>query len=258
MQRLITELLHRWEGKPILVIGGGPSVLRDLPNLKETPACVISANEHGFKQKYFGVDLVTNVDKRHCMLKEPMEKILRPLGGIIVNRHSWADYRLPDWAMAGNTGMQAIALAAILGANPVIVTGMDLWNGGRVYFHDKGAKPLKFKPLKSALKRRSKERVGPLKVFCTGANIRPMSGALTEWFKQYDPAEVLKPARVIGYRERLLKETTEVLCEVEIPFRLTNDDYTRVGQKLALSQYEYEKIGCGLRKLVLTPTGEVS
>jgi len=249
MQRLVTELFHRWEGKPILVIGGGPSVLRDLPLLKETPACVISANEHGFKQDRFKVDLVTNVDKRHCLLKEPMEKILRPYGAPIVNRHSWADYRLPDWTMAGNTGMQAIALAATLGASQVIVTGIDMWEGGRRYFHDAGAKAPKHKAPKSAMKRRAKERVAPLRQFCNGAHIRPMSGPLLQWFKQYDPAETPKPPRPVGYRLRLEQECREVLCEVTNPFRMTNDDYTRPGQRLALSHFEYEKIGSGLRKL---------
>ncbi len=249
MQRLVTELLHRWEGRPFLVIGGGPSVLRDLPLLKETPACVISANEHGFAQKYFAIDLVTNVDKRHCLRKEPMEKILRPFGVPIVNRHSWADYRLPDWTMAGNTGMQAIALAAVLGASQVIVTGIDMWQGGRRYFHDAGEKAPKHKAPKSAMRRRDKERINPIRAFCSGSNIRPMSGPLTQWFKQYDPAEVLKPARPVGYRLRLEEETTEVLCEVEQPFRLSNDDYTKLGQRLALSNFEYEKIGCGLRRL---------
>jgi hypothetical protein len=249
MQRLVNELFHRWEGKPILVIGGGPSVLRDLPRLKEAPACVISANEHAFKQSYFPVDLVTNVDKQHCLLREPMEKILRPYGVPIVNRHTWADYRLPDWTLAGNTGMQAIALAALLGASQVIVTGLDMWQGGRVYFYDRGAKPPKHKAPKAAMKRRSKEKVQPLKLFCAGAHIRPMSGPLTEWFKPYDPAEVLKPSRPIGYRLRLEEETTEVLCEVVNPFRMSNGDYTRVGQRLALSQFEYEKIGAGLRRV---------
>lgn len=249
MQRLVTELFHRWEGKPILVIGGGPSVLRDLPKLDITPACVISANEHAFKQDRFKVDLITNVDKRHCLLKEPMEKILRPFGVPIVNRHSWADYRLPDWTMAGNTGMQAIALAALLGASQVIVTGIDMWSTGRVYFYDRGAKAPKHKEPKGAMKRRAKDRVSPLRVFCAGAHIRPMSGPLLQWFKPYDPAETLKPARPVGYRLRLEEETTEVLCEVTHPFRMSNDDYTRVGQRMALSHFEYEKIGCGLRRV---------
>ncbi len=249
MQRLVTELLHRWEGQPILVIGGGPSVLRDLPNLKIKPACVISANEHGFKQTHFPVDLVTNVDKQHCLLKEPMEKILRPYGVPIVNRHAWADYRLPDWTMAGNTGMQAIALAALLGASQVIVTGIDMWEGGRTYFHDRGAKAPKHKAPKGAMRRRTKERVRPLVSFCSGAHIRPMSGPLLEWFKPYDQTETPKPPRPIGYRLRLEAECEEVLCEVTQPFRMSNSDYTRVGQRLALSHFEYAKIGAGLKKI---------
>lgn len=249
MQRLVTELFHRWAGQPILVIGGGPSVLRDLPALKIKPACVISANEHGFKQTHFPVDLVTNVDKIHTLLKEPMEKLLRPYGVPIVNRHAWADYRLPDWALAANTGQQAIALAALLGASQVIVTGIDMWEGGRLYFHDRGAKAPKHKAPKSAMRRRMKERIRPLVQFCIGAHVRPMSGPLTQWFKQYDPAEVLKAPRHVGYRLRLEEECQEVLCEVTKPFRMSNGDYTRVGQRLALSHFEFEKIGAGLRKL---------
>jgi hypothetical protein len=145
--------------------------------------------------------------------------------------------------------MRAIALAAVLGASQIIVTGMDMFNGGKMYFHDRGAKPEKRHLPKAAMKRRAKERVRPLVAFCAGAHVRPMSGPLTEWFKTYDPAETPKPARPVGYRLRLEEEAHEVLCEVTHPFRMTNDDYTTVGDKLALSKFEFEKIGCGLRRL---------
>jgi hypothetical protein len=45
-----TELFHRWEGKPILVIGGGPSVLRDLPMLD------------GWRYEVFGKDALELVE----------------------------------------------------------------------------------------------------------------------------------------------------------------------------------------------------
>lgn len=253
MQKLVTELFGRWEGKPALVIGGGPSVLKDLPQLSHANiGLVISANEHGFHQTQFRVDLVTNVDKIHSRLGGPMEGHLRPFGVPIVNRHSWADYRLPDWHLAANTGLQAIALAALLGANPVIVTGIDMWAGGRRYFHDKGAKapkPGQPRQLRGAARRRDRERVKPLVQFCAGAHVRPMSGALTEWFKPYDPAEVLKPPRPIGMRLRLEAECQQVICEVVRPFRLSNHDYTKVGQRLAMSHFEYREHQGELRVL---------
>lgn len=244
MQKLVTELFGRWDGKPALVIGGGPSVLRDFKTLKLEPALVISANEHGFYQTRFKVDLVTNVDKIHSQKGGPMEGYLRPFGVPIVNRHSWADYRLPDWKLAANTGLQAIALAALLGANPVVVTGIDMWANGRVYFHEKGAKPPKGEArrrLRGAARRRDRERVKPLVHFCSGAHVRPISGALTDWFKPYDPEEVLKPARPIGFRLRLEQECQQVLVEVVKPFRMSNSDYTRAGQRLALSHFEAQE-----------------
>lgn len=251
MQRLVTALFNRWEGKPALVIGGGPSVLRDLPKLShDNISLVISANEHGFKQDKFKVDLVTNVDKMHCLHKIPMEKILRPYGVPIVNRHSWADYRLPDWHFSGNTGMTAIALAALLGANPVIVTGIDMWYGGRIYFHDKGAKPTKDKRVRESVRRRDKMRVKPLVQFCVGARVQPMSGVLLEWFNPYEPGKSVKASRPVGYRLRLEEETTEVLCEVTRPFVMSSNDMTKLGQRLALSNFEFEKIGCDLRRIV--------
>lgn len=244
MQKLVTELFGRWDGKMALVIGGGPSVLGDFKKLTVVPDLVISANEHGFYQDRFKVDLITNVDKIHAGKGGPMEGHLRPFGVPIVNRHSWADYRLPDWTLAANTGLQAIALAALLGANPILVTGIDMWAGGRRYFHDKGAKapkPGQPRQLRGAARRRDRERVKPLVQFCAGAHVRPISGALTEWFKQYDPTEVYKPARPVGLRLRLEHECAQVLVEVVKPFRMSNSDYTKVGQRLALSHFEYQK-----------------
>lgn len=254
MQKLVTDLFGRWEGKMALVIGGGPSFLRDFKTLEIAPELVISANEHGCYQTRFKVDLITNVDKIHSQKGGPMEGHLRPFGVPIVNRHSWADYRLPDWKLAANTGLQAIALAALLGANPIVVTGIDMWANGRVYFHDKGAKapkPSQARRLRGAARRRDRERVKPLVQFCTGAHVRPISGALTEWFKAYDPAEVYKPARPVGFRLRLEQECNQVLVEVVKPFRMSNSDYTKVGQRLALSQFEAKEHAGEVR--VLTP-----
>jgi hypothetical protein len=237
-QELISALFDRWNGKPILVIGGGPSVGVDLPLLAITPACVISANDHGIHQSRFPVDIFVNCDKMHCFRKIPMEQILRPLGGIIVNRHGWADYRLAEWTMAGNSGLTAIAVAAALGGDPVIVTGIDMWHGGRVYFHKTPEGHVdKVRRVKISTKRRDVQKLKPLAQFTKGANIRPMSGPLCEFFKQYDPAEVLKPGQPIAYRKKLAA-IKPIYLQVEQPIRFANQDILKHGQQIALTPAE--------------------
>jgi hypothetical protein len=237
VQQLISALFDRWNGQPILVIGGGRSVNRDLPALKFKPACVISANEHGANQSCFSVDLYVNVDKIHCLKKIPMEQLLRPLGGAIVNRHSWADYRLPDWRLQGNTGLTAIALAALLGGNPVLVTGIDMWHGGRLYFHDRGGSPRPEKHIRASVTRRDAAALKPLRAFTAGANIRPLSGPLCEVFPSFNPAEKLPPAQPVAYRRALIG-MKPVIATATRHFKLSNQDMVPAGRQLALSPDE--------------------
>lgn len=240
-QQLITALLTRWAGKPILVLGGGRSVAKDLPRLAITPACVISANAHGVHQNKFPVDLIVNVDKMHCFEKLPMEKILRPLGLPIVNRHSWADYRMPDWTLAGNTGITAVGLACALGGNPVIVTGIDMWNEGRVYFHEDPSqqKPSRHRQVRTSVNRRDRAALMPLQRFAQGANVRPMSGPMCDVFRKYDPAEILPLAKPVDYRNRLIAMKT-VMVQVLRGFRYSNMDVVVPGKLLAFSPREAE------------------
>lgn len=238
-QQLLTALIDRWAGQPILVLGGGRSVSKDLPTLKIAPTCVISANSHGVHQSRFPVDLIVNVDKVHCFLKQPMEKILRPLGIPIVNRHSWADYRIPDWTLAGNTGITSIAIACALGGNPIIVTGIDMWSEGRVYFHDDPSqqKPHKERRVRISVNKRDRMALTPLQRFAQGANIRPMSGPMCDMFKKYNPAEMLPPTQPIPYRSRLIAMKS-VTVEATRPFRFSNMDFVSVGQRIVLSPKE--------------------
>jgi hypothetical protein len=88
--------------------------------------------------------------------------------------------------------------------------------------------------------RRDKEKVLPLKRFCAGARVRPMSGPLLEWFDKYDPAEVLKPYTPVGYRLKLEDELHVVHCEAVRAFPFKSHDWVRAGQRLALSSFEFE------------------
>lgn len=226
------------------MIAGGPSVLKDLPRLTIEPACVISANDHGFKQKQFKVDLIVNLDRTHCMLRVDMAKILRPYGVPIINRYSWADYRIPEWTLAGNSGLAAVAVAAALGADPVIVTGIDMFAGGRRYFHDSGNVPERQnrrrvgrEQREAHLRKRMRSKSQPLAAFCKGANIRPMSGPLTDQFPKYDPFEVMPPRTPVAYHMKLAQaEVVRVMAGKNT--RLWNTDIAKPGSEMAVTQSE--------------------
>lgn len=241
MQHLVSALFDRWAGQPILVIGGGPSVNKDLPALVEAgvrPACVISANDHGKEQNFFPVDLAVNVDKMHCLKKCPMEPLMRAMGVPVINKHSWADFRLADWTFAGNTGLTAIAVAAALGGNAVIVTGIDMWHGGRLYFHDGSTpKPHKLRHMKPGLTKHDQMRLAPLRDFTRGANIRPVSGPLTAFFPVFDPAETLPNPTEIAYRVRL-RSKTPVPVQATKWLTLSSFDRVAPGQQMMLTERE--------------------
>src|SRR5690606_1288195 len=118
---------------PILVIGGGPSVNIDLPRLKVEPVAVISANAHGFKQSFFPPTHALVVDAWHSVTLQSMDALVRPYGVPIISPHWWADIRINDWMSGMSTGLTAICVAALMGGNPVITTGLDGFAGG--YFH---------------------------------------------------------------------------------------------------------------------------
>jgi hypothetical protein len=249
MQELISALFDRWAGKPILVIGGGPSALPDLFRLDQNDniAAVLSANQHGCHQTRFKVDLLVNVDKIHVELKCPMENVLRPYGIPIANRHSWPDYRLADWSFSANSGITAIAVAVALGGCPVIVTGVDMWTSGRKYFHDadivsafcaKKPVPMKRRGGNQDIQTRSAmRRLAGLSEFARGAHIRPMSGPMCGVFPRYDRAETLPLARDCAYRKKHLNEHT-VHYTVPNDFNFEHRDVVHAGEVLALSRTE--------------------
>jgi len=195
MAHLITKLTNRYSG-PILVIGGGPSVLEDFKRLPKDfkPDCVISANGHGFKQDRFKVDYIACMDHKHSETKEFMQDLMSVHGVPIITRHWWGDYRIPTRPVNFrlNSGFTAVALAAMFGGNPVIATGLDCYTGG-TYFHNKDVLTCQ----SSVAWPRFTRQIIRLERMLAGANIRPMSGPLTDTFPAYDPEETFeKPERI--------------------------------------------------------------
>lgn len=141
---LFGELIGQSSG-PALVIGGGPSAARDLPELQRqgfAPNVRISANEHGFRQDLYTITHSVCLDPRHGEKHISMEDLLGH-DVPIISPNFFADYRLPEWTLACNTGLAAIAVAVFMGCAPVVVVGIDFYrihdrNAG-TYFHDAGA-----------------------------------------------------------------------------------------------------------------------
>ena len=195
MAQLVSELHGKYAGKPILVIGGGPSVPADLARIpRDYISCVISANQHGFMQGTFAPDYVVSVDFTFGSTREPMREALRRFSDKPnINRWSWADYRLPEWTFGGDSGFTAIVVALILGGHPVLATGFDRRTGDRRYFHEP-VPPKHWVGHLPASRDNMKVQNARLIALGEGHAVRPMSGPMTAFFKRWDPREVLPPA----------------------------------------------------------------
>lgn len=177
--RLLSEIMDRHAGKPIVVMGGAPSLPMDVEQVKHASAW-ISANEHGARLR--GADYIVSVDRRHQRLRQNVVDVMRPFGVPLISQRFIGDYRIPEWdrwAYKGNSGLQAILVAWLLGGHPIITCGFGLYEGG-VYWHEPQAKssgtrkkPRYFEDLLAGLKR----IVGDVVV-------RPVSGPLLAWWSQ--------------------------------------------------------------------------
>lgn len=189
MAELAATLYGKYLGRPIVVVGGGPSVPSQwaaLPDFVKVDAVLIFANAHGF---HLGLkpDYIVCKDETHTETKQPMEPQLRAHGDYpIVARYAWADYRLDRWLVQGNSGQMAIALAAMMGGKPIIPIGIDCFQKG-VYFHAPEGKNVS-QGRHDGVWRSSMTR---LMRRLEGAVIRAPGPPLSLTFRRYDPNEVL-------------------------------------------------------------------
>ena len=176
----------RYNGKPILVIGGGPSVARDIRHIPlDYPACVISANEHGFKQDRFKVDFIVGVDYYYGGSQQRMQDYVKQFNTPTINWWSWADYRLPEWHFSGDSGMTAIVVAAILGGHPVVPLGMDRYVGDRRYFWQTEAEAgwtRRRNPNVDAIRENTRRCVQ----YCQDTQVRMFDGPLRAYFPEWN------------------------------------------------------------------------
>lgn len=197
VNQLAGKLVGQYSG-PVLVVGGAPSVPSELTWLRQQGCdfkgwLIVSANEHaihaGFKPDYAVVN-----DDVHSVLgvyQEPRMRKLMP-GTKLLSRHWWADYRTPQ-LQACNSGLKALLYATILGANPIVVIGIQHYRNG-LYFREVERSPgWKSNPNLSRelphFTKQTDELVRKLK----GVPIRTVSGPLTQIWPHFDANEVFRP-----------------------------------------------------------------
>lgn len=197
--KLLSDLVGPYQGRPILVIGGGPSVEQSLKEIPlDLPVCVISANGHGFKQDKFHVDFVVNVDFTYASTRVPMQQYLAQFNTPTINRWSWADYRIPEWIFNGDSGLTAITVATMLGGHPVIPIGMDRYTGPKRYFWEPEAEK-GWDRRKPANIDNIREHTRKVVEFTAGSEVRILGGPLRAYWRVLDhPREEIpawKPCR---------------------------------------------------------------
>ena len=166
------DCLLRHVGRTFCVLGGGPSLIDQLPMLP-ADAVYLSANEHGAKART--VDYIVAIDD--------IEDKVRPYGVPVIGPHRWTDIRVTDYPQYGFTGQYACWVAWLLGASLVIVAGMDLYRGG-TYWHDAAAP-------NSAGEVADVHHVGGWRDLQRSLPIpvRAAGGPLVEVMGRYDPSE---------------------------------------------------------------------
>jgi hypothetical protein len=186
--KLVTDIIGKHAGKRIVVMGGAPSLPGAVAGLDAD--VWISANQHGAMLR--PVDYIYAADVHHQVMKlegkrMPMAHLLHPFGVPVISKRWWADYRIPadQFPITGNSGLQAIGAAVLLGANPVIVAGIEMYRTGHTYYHAPSAVSSGNRRDDSEVARVIAELVEAVK----GQNVRRIGCPLLP-FPEYDPAEV--------------------------------------------------------------------
>jgi hypothetical protein len=120
----IASLRDKHAGRPGAVLGGGPSLEKDL---KKVPAgaVLISVNHHALK--FIKADYTVFLDDI-IRLPLPWDKI-KSLGGLLVSRQPESDVDLggSNWWQARFSGQLACWFACWVGCDPVLLAGMNLY-----------------------------------------------------------------------------------------------------------------------------------
>lgn len=199
----MSELKDRYAGRPAAVLGGGPSLPRDMALLPI--GCVLIAVNHHALQVCKPDFMVYNDHPDPADAPELMEAI-QSTTAIRVSSEPSSDVVFDVEVWTGFYSSQTAAwLALWLGCEPVILCGMDLYQGERTYFHDYEDRPHFHYPLEHHLNPWVEEAKNKLPGW---QRVRAMSGPLVGLFGRYDAdqpnheREVWRPSSLPLFQEQ--------------------------------------------------------
>lgn len=175
----LSEMRDRYAGRPAAVLGGGPSLPADLARVPKG-ALLIAVNYHAFKICHPKFMVYNDHPESDPRLLEAVKtfKTIRvssdPTSDVIFDVPVWTGF------YSSNT---AAWFALWLGCDPVILCGMDCYQGDKVYFHDYSHdSPVFHYPLEHHLRPWQEDGQNLLPHV---ERLRVMSGPLTNVFQQF-------------------------------------------------------------------------
>lgn len=234
--RPFSELIHTQIGRPGVAMGGGVS-LPEQAARAPAGAVFVSANQHGcFLRPCDYIVACDDLSVRGFKHPDGRTVRIRDLATkIISSRRSMADYHVVNTPV-NNSGMVAAWALWAMGCAPVLLAGMDCFQGG-TYFHDRGGKSSgthlqlvhhlnKWRKLRAAI---------------PAAPLRSLGGPLLELFPAYDPAELF-PAPID--RGEVERQVRGIRAKVLRAWPMGHRPFA-AGEEVELTQGELE---LGLRK----------
>lgn len=138
MKNRISELEGFCAGRAAAVMGGGPSLPDDLAHL---PAGCFFISVNGHSLELARADAIVFCDNPHrksrlssVLLRNRIESFKEPKISPI-DEHSDYKFDVPYWD-GGFSSTVATWLACFMGADPVLLCGMDCYQGEKKYFFD--------------------------------------------------------------------------------------------------------------------------
>ena len=176
---LMTDFQDWQRGRPAAVLGGGPSLPEDLKRVPKD-ALLIAVNYHALKL----VDAPFMVYNDEPTTDPRLLAAVESFKGMRVSPNPTSDieFNVPVWTgfFSSNT---AAWFALWMGCDPVILCGMDCYQGERAYFHDYKDQPNFHYPLEHHITSWVEDAKNMLPGW---ERVKVMSGPLINVFGKYE------------------------------------------------------------------------
>jgi hypothetical protein len=178
MAKLMSSYRNKYSGRPAAVLGGGPSLPGDMEKLPKD--CVlIAVNYHALKLCNPPFMVYNDHPESDPILDEAVKSFKQTR--VSAEPSSDIKYDVPVWTgfYSSNT---AAWFALWMGCDPVILCGMDCYQGDKKYFHEYEDKPNYHYPLEHHIAPWVEDAKNMLPNW---QRVKAMSGPLVGIFGQY-------------------------------------------------------------------------